>query len=137
VNRDIRTRDEILFGNYDPKAYTGGTRRFARVDVDTLQELVELDFVDVYECQNDSPTIREFLDFVEYSDERGSYRFDGYAVIDTRNDYSVSIDCISKIKPFGQTSEIVDFAELVATADDFYLSSRANDRGEYGYAWWD
>ena len=47
--KNIRKRDEIIFGNYDPDAYMGGIRIFEDMSYDTLKQLVDEGFVDVEE----------------------------------------------------------------------------------------
>ena len=77
------------------------------------------------EAQNCSPTIQEFLDFTE---DKPDYVFGGYAVIDTRNDYRVSIVSIEHETGIDTMDGLKTFLEFARCADDFEPN---------GYAWWD
>ena len=125
--KNIRKRDEIIFGNYDPDIYKGGIRRFEDMSYDTLKQLVDEGFVDVEEKQNYSPTIQEMMKF---SEEYGkNYLFDGYVVSDERDDYRVSIDGFKRNGDFESFTERNDFADFCSEADELDL--------DYAYAWWD
>ncbi len=120
-------RDEIIFGKYEPRFYTGGIRRFENLNLEKLKKLVDLKFVDVEEYQNDSPTIREFIKFMEkYPD----YTVMGYVVSIERSDYRVSLDGIEKIAPAESKAEENEFIELFRNADDFNINDEM-------YAWFD
>lgn len=125
LNMDIKTRDEIIFGEYNPDAYSGGCRHFDYLDAPTLRKLIDMGFADPEEEQNSSPTIEEFLEFVENHDE---YVLGGYVVTDQRDDYRVSITDISKDGEIETMDELKEFIEFARFADDFDPS---------GYAWWD
>lgn len=125
--KNIRKRDEIIFGNYDPDAYMGGIRRFEDLSYETLKQLVDEGFVDVEECQNLSPSIQDMMQFAEKYGKH--YLFDGYVVSDKRDDYRVSIDGFKRVGPFEDFNEQNAFADFCSEADDLDL--------DLAYAWWD
>lgn len=125
-NRDVKTRDEIIFGKYEEEKYMGGTRRFEGMDLDTVKKLLEMKFMDPDEAQNFSPTIQELVDFAELYE---GYTFGGYTVSIDRCDYRVSLESISK----GFTAdvdEVKEFSNKFHAADEF-------DCVPSLYAWWD
>ena len=124
-NMDIKTRDEIIFGSYNPDAYWGGVRDFEGMEVSTLKKLVDMRYADPEEAQNDSPTIEEFIRWMETYD---GYVVNGYVVTDKRSDYRVSIESIEKIGIIENKDELVDFVNAFRYADEFDTE---------GYAWWD
>ena len=127
LNKDVKQRDEIIFGKYEPELYAGGTRRFDGLSLKKLRRLVELNFIDLEDNQNNSPTVREFIEFMEkYPD----YTVMGYTVSIDRDDYRVSLDGIEKRKVVYSEEEVDDFSSLFGDADEF-------DTGNAMYAWFD
>ena len=124
-NKDVKKRDEIIFGEYDEEQYMGGVRDFERMDVDTLKMMVEMKYADPKEQQNNSPTIAEFIEFME---ENEGYTVGGYVVSIHRNDYRVSIESIDSDEPFGTFEQLEKFCKFARWADEFDTR---------GYAWWD
>lgn len=58
LNKDILTRDKMIFGKYRPNTYKfGGIRKFDNLDVETLGKLLEMNFADPEERQNLAPSI--------------------------------------------------------------------------------
>ena len=125
-NKDAKTRDEMIFGEYDESKYMGGVRRFEGMSLDLLKELMGKGYVDPEESQNNSPTIEEFID---YAEAWGGYVFDGYVVSPKRDDYRVSVETISKEGPV-YTDELKAFINEFRFADEFYIDGSL-------YAWWD
>lgn len=78
LNEDVNSRDIILFGEeFNSEEYLGGIRHFDRLTLGDLKKLIENKFIELEECQNDSPTTEEILQFIEkYPD----YTAHGYAV---------------------------------------------------------
>ena len=125
-NMNIKERDEIIFGNYNADAYKyGGARDFTGMDVATLKKLVELGYADPEECQNSSPRIEDFIEFMEAND---GYVVNGYTITDERSDYRVSIEAIEKVGSITDMDEAEIFSDFAHYADDFDIR---------GYAWWD
>ena len=128
LNRDIKKRDEILFGRYDPQAYMGGIRRFQDLQPSVLNRLIDEGFVNIDDAQNSSPTIEELLDFAERFP--GFYTFDGYVVSDKRSDYRLSIDSIRRTPAYiDDREELLQFVDLARYADEANFGA--------GDAWWD
>ena len=133
MNKDIKTRDEIIFGEYDPEKYKyGGIRRFER-SPDVIHRLIENDFIDLNECQNCSPSTKEFMEYVEDIEEY--ITFGGYAVVDTRDDYRVTIDEIQILLPVEKQDEFFSLIEIFRYADEFSISRDVDNY--YLRAWWD
>ena len=127
LNKDVKSRDEIIFGKFEPKRYVGGIRRFDGLSLKKLKQLVELNFIDLEDYQNNSPTVREFIEFMEkYPD----YTVMGYTVSIDRDDYRISLDGIEKRKVVYSEEEVDDFSSLFGDADEF-------DTGNAMYAWFD
>ena len=125
LNKDIKKRDELIFGEFDREKYMGGLRNYRFMKVDLLKQLVEQGFADPETCQNDSPSIQEFIDFLE---ENEGYTVFGYVISDTRPDYRVSIEGLQKDEPTETKEEIKKFFEFANGASELDID---------GYAWWD
>ena len=126
-NKDVKTRDEIIFGSYDPKAYFGGLRYFKGMSGGTLRYLVTNKFTSMQERQNASPTIEELLDFLE---RHPGYTAHGYAVSIDRGDYRVTVEGLAKKEPEQDRDTLVEFVELNRFADELDISDRM-------YCWYD
>ena len=126
LNRDIKTRDEMIFGEYNPERYSGGCRNFDEMNLETIKELIDKGFCDPDECQNSSPTVEEFVNFI--ANHEGWY-LNGYAITDKRHDYRVSITGMCKERMIEDIDELKDFVEFARFADEFDM--------KFGYAWWD
>ena len=127
LNRDVKTRDEIIFGKYESKAYKGGLRRFDNLSLEKLKKLVECKFIRLEECQNNSPSVREFIEFME---KYSGYTVMGYAISVKRTDYRVTLDGIEKREIVYSLDEVDEFESLFGDADDF-------DSYNALYAWFD
>ena len=125
-NKDVATRDNIIFGEYDEEKYMGGARYFESVSTETIKKLMELNYLDPNESQNDSPTAGEMIEFAE---RYGDYEFGGYVISSKRNDYRVNLTTISKLQPV-EYEEEMDFIKKFRFADEFDVD------GEL-YAWYD
>lgn len=131
LNKDIKRRDELIFGDYDPLEYSGnsgGVRKFNGISVQTLKQLLEENFTDPDDDQNGSPSVREMLEFSEKWNNK--YVFGGYAVEIWRDDYRVSLDSIWREDLENLTADerkaFIDFAGEVDELDEENMS-----------AWWD
>lgn len=125
-NRDVEKRDKLIFGEYAPEKYMGGTRQFEGASVELMRQLLDLGYMDPEETQNDSPTAQEF---VEYAEKWGGYVFDGYVVSINRQDYRVDITAISK-GDYAEREEVTEFIKLFRFADEFDVDGGL-------YAWFD
>lgn len=91
LNKNVKLRDEIIFGKYEPEKYMGGIRRFENLNLEKLQQLAILNFINLEEHQNYSPAVWEFIKFMKKYPE---YTVMGYTVSIERSDYRVSLDGI-------------------------------------------
>ena len=117
-NTNIKLRDEIIFGNYNPSYYGnhgGMTRRFKGLTLDKLNDLTALKFLSLDDRQNDSPSIGAIIDFMSTHE---GFTAHGYAVSDQRCDYRVSIEGIEKRGDITE-QDMHDFTEMFRYADDF------------------
>jgi hypothetical protein len=124
-NMDQEKRDEIVgVSCTNPKImdiclYDG-------LDVQALKSLIELKFADPEERQNDSPTVREFCDFMEKHPE---FKANGYTVDKSRPDYRVSV---TGLEGDAQSTEsIEDFVRMFRNADEFEQNMN------HLYCWYD
>lgn len=139
MDKDYKTRDQIIRDNsasFDTTSI-GGIKQFKRLKPMALIKLVDQGFADSEDYQNESPTIKEFLEFAQNHPELKP-TFSGYAVDVNRKDYRVSIDQIVLENPFIDTRNgLMDLIELVKNADDTYDYS-ANEDGDTAVGiWWD
>lgn len=127
MNKNVDYRDRIIFNEkYNAKKYAGGIRRFERLDLERLEELVKNDFVDLGERQNYSPTIEEFRFFLQ---NYPNYYLNGYTASPDRDDYRISIDGIGADEAPATQPDTVAFVQLCRDADEFSI--------EPPHAWWD
>ena len=127
-NKNVSERDSIIFGEDNHPKYTGGIARFDNLTVNQLHNLIDKRFANPDDYHNDSPTIQQFMSFME---SYPGYTLIGYAVSIDRWDYSVQIDGIAKNMPITDKAEIADFAVLFKKADGFKVNSQG------AYAWFD
>ena len=120
------TRDAIIFGD-DNKIQDyryGGIARFKNLTLNQIEKLIELDLLNLDECHNASPSIREIIDFVRKHPE---FKVDGYTVSPDRSDCRTSFDTI-KADTLLPDSES-DFYKTFGEADEYNLNPP--------YAWYD
>lgn len=121
LNKDIVARDKIIFGKYRPSTYKfGGIRHFEGLNVKKLKQLLDLNFADPEETQNFAPTIIEIYEFMKKYPE---YTAHGYTVVDTRDDYRVSIEGVEKGNPSDSVEEFQDYMNLFSGMDEFDTST--------------
>ena len=130
LNADIKRRDEILFGSFNPSMYLLGGIRHFETDRSTIEKLIDEGFADPDERQNDSPSIKEFL---EYTEDHDLITFSGYAVSGDRHDYRVTIEQINAV--IDDPDTLTKFVELFRYADE--LNLEYVDGGYNMRAWWD
>jgi len=132
MNMDQELRDSKLFRplwaiKYGGDPYMGGVMRFAEMDYDTLQWMVDNRFADPEERQNDSPSISEFLKFLKLLP---NFRAIGYVVDKERSDYRLSVEGITGDNL--AAIDIIDFVNFAREADEFEINLDGTCR-----AWWD
>jgi hypothetical protein len=127
-NRDYPERDRMLFGHViEWVEENGGVEHFRDLSVATLKELIARNFADPDERQNDSPSIGQFLQFLE---KYPHVKAHGYAVSPNREDYRVSLEGVEYDGPV--SAELYrDFRALSSSADDFVCTH------ERLYCWYD
>ncbi len=124
----VMVRDAIIFADgYVKREYKGGVRRFSGLSAKKLQELIDLHLADPGEAQNNSPSIAEFLNFMDSHD---GYTAHGYTVDYTRDDCRVSIEGIES-PGYCEAQELEDFVAAFRDADDFEASTKRM------YCWYD
>lgn len=126
MNKNVKRRDKILFGSADVDYKFGGIEHFRGIDCDTLEQLLEEDFIDPEECQNCSPSTEEFFEFMKRHPEFTAH---GYAVSPKRSDYRITIEGIESDEDCNNQEVLEDFIGLCRFADEFCIHPP--------YAWWD
>ena len=124
LNQNEELRDEIIFGEHDPKKYMGGIRRYESIDIHKLKALIEGNFIELEECQNESLTVEEMFKFMDTWKEY-NITANGYAVGKSRSDYRVSIEGLDGVtvpdKAFPDQL-VEDFTDMFRHADSFKAS---------------
>ena len=128
-SEDCKERDTIIFG--EPKEWdgdkSGGIEPFDELTAEQLLNLIVLCHADPETCQNNSPSIGDFLKFLEANPK---FRAHGYVVSPDRNDYRVSIEGIT-YEGDASKEEIITFVSFCNGADELDLDN------ESLRAWWD
>lgn len=121
LNRDIETRDKLIFGRYRPSKYKfGGTCHFDDLDVDNLEKLIEQNFIDLQGKHNLAPTVEEIYAFMK---KYPQYTAHGYTVSADRQDYRVSLEGVEKGVPSDSVDEFKDYMELFRHADEMNVGT--------------
>lgn len=132
MNKDVEMRDKILFGKYDPDSYRfGGCKNF-HCSYETMKTLIENGFVDLNECQNDSPTTADFMDIL---DGINNVEFIAYAIGPDRSDYRITIEGVDVEIPDDNYDLFIQLIEHFRYADEFDVSHP--DGSFCLHAWWD
>ena len=127
LHRNEKKRDIIIYGEHDREAYRGGWRRFENLSLDTLKQLVDQNYIDLDERQNNSPSVREIMEFMEkYPD----YTAHGYVISAKRPDYRVSLEGVEKRAPAASKEEKEEFKRLFKYADECNMT-------DCMYCWFD
>lgn len=118
LNKDVSTRDKLIFGKYSPNRYKfGGIQKFENLDVETLGKLIDQNFAEPENRKNLAPSIGEIYDFMlRYP----KYKAHGYAVSIDRDDYSISIEGVEKGEPAESVYEFSDYMAVFRYSDVFY-----------------
>lgn len=132
LNGDYNTREKIIFNqDYKKENYSGGIRRFI-CSRETMQELLDKGFVDPNETQNESPRVKDFMDYTENFD---NVTFGCYAVSPDRSDYRITIEEVNIEIPDDQCDHVAQAVETFRYADEFNFE---HTFGSYIlHAWWD
>lgn len=124
-----KRRWEILGLREPQKQYD--VRTLAWISEEEAETLIAEGFLDEDDYQNDSPTVREMLDFMgEYP---GVFALSGYVVTPYRPDTRISVDRIKLKEGISVYSldMILDFYKFAKKPDDLYIELREMS------AWWD
>lgn len=127
LNRDVVTRDKMIFGSYESSKYCGGIRRFKGLNLDTLKMLVQKNFAEEEEAQNYAPTTAEIIEFMS---KHEGYTAHGYAVSIERGDYRVTLEGVSKDRAADSAEELEEFKTLFKEADTLNTNAKM-------YCWFD
>lgn len=129
-NRDISTRDKIIFGEYNENDYKDGAiKNFRFLSFDKLKKLVEEKFADPDEVVNESPTIAEYISFMK---SHQNFTAHGYCVGTNRDDYRVSIEGLETGSP-----ELTDGPDLIRFLGKSVPDELNIDVSESIYFWYD
>ena len=109
------TREHLIFGeDYKQENYGSHgslTRHFEGMLINTAESLIKLGFLDPEETQNDSPTVREFIDFAkEHFD--ADFTFHGHVVGPEREDCRVSFEGIESDNDEISKETLMDFVKM-------------------------
>ena len=128
-NLDIANKwDKIIFGEeYNKDEYLGGTRRYENLSLKQLKQLIDIGSFDEEECQNESSSCREFLEFIEKYPQTTCH---GYVVSPERSDFRFSIEGLECTKDITEDM-IIEFTELNRYADEFTANK------ELLFCWYD
>ena len=134
---NIVDREDILEGYWDKDSYNdkwpGGTRLFENVPLSVLEELVGMRFLDLEECQNDSPTTKEFMGFMQKWDKPSiQVRAHGYVVSSERPDSRITVEGLQILLNEGQ-QEILDPRFIKA----WWSFNKDADELTETWSWWD
>lgn len=130
-------RDEFLFGEFNEAEYTGGIRYFKDLSPRLLHQLVILKMADNEECQNNGPTIYEFLKFAEECKSNAEITFSGYVISPFRNDGSLVVDKISMKAEQIDPECTIAFMDRFDNADELKSSYNPETKMHILEAWWD
>ena len=126
LNKNDKERQRIL--GIEGNDYSmGGTTRIRELTLAQLDELLEKNFADPEDAQNNAPTFQEIRDFIAAHPDFVAH---GYAVSPERYDYRVSLEGI-KLDRKPTEEELRDFVNFFRYADEFECEE------DGCYAWYD
>jgi len=126
-----KEKADFLSAYYNEEAW-GSIRKFSGVHVSIMHQLVATGEADPEETQNNSPSIKEFIDFADEMKDTFSVDvlFHGYRVLPTRDDVRVSLEGF-EIKGAIDRVALISVVNFGRCADEFEI------RDDYIRAWWD
>lgn len=127
MNMDVKTRDELLFGEFDLGKYGGGIRHFEDLGYDDLKYLMEQRFISYNDYQNGSPCAGDIMHFME---DYTKFTAHGYAVSPTRGDYRITIEGVELQGDYDHET-LLAFIEMFRFADEFDIEPN------HLYCWFD
>lgn len=118
LNKDYKLRDSIL--GFDYHRNYNDIIRFDGLNLESFEKLVKNNFIDMEGYQNESPTNKEFFDFMKMHPEITCH---GYAVSPERKDYRVSVIGMEysgeKVEEYKE-----DFKDFAIKADDLIFDDK-------------
>ena len=128
LNPDQTTRDSILFS--ETPSFGGGIGRFFGLSLENLEKLINQNFIELDDCQNDAPSVNEIYMFMKMYPTVTAH---GYAVTKERSDYRVSLEGVECTDPgtICDPNFMRDFTNTFRHADEFSLTS------EIASCWYD
>lgn len=131
-------RDRIIWWeDFNENEYSGGTRGFTHISVDTAQLLIDRGYLDPEDHQNFSPTAREIINFIRCSTNPYDWWLSGYAVSPARDDFRVTIDSFGIKEGVRLDNEdAVAFVRFARYADEFCFDMEGS-KAIVAEAWWD
>ena len=112
-------REQLIFGQpYDAQSYEfGDCKRFERLSLNRAKVLVSLGLLDLDGRQNDSPEVRDMLDFVENHGD--GWYLHGYVTSPTREDCRVTLEGVGYSGGPLSIDDLFDFLKAFSDADKF------------------
>ena len=132
LNRDQKTRDKVIWGDVEP-SYTGGICNFKVLTSDQLERLIEENFINLFERQNNSPSVEQFREFLKKHPDMVAH---GYAVGLEREDYRVTIEGVCFAGKQAASQQLMEDFEELCLGDKFG-SGPDSMNIESLYCWWD
>ena len=130
INRDHERRDSIIGKCFGSDSYLNDYKTFKCLDYTAIKQLQVENFLDLEECQNSSPAIKEFIEFVS---RWSACTVHGYVIGIGRPDYRVSfegIECVD-YNTLNDIDFIREFSNMFCHADGFEISETK------AYCWYD
>lgn len=131
---DIKKRDQILFGSFNPDRYgphKNFAPRFCDLTLDQVKTLVENGMLDPEMDQNGSPSTREFMEFME---EHPSARVAGFA---TFRSWDTNVVLTTVTLQTSDPMASATFASRFHDADEFDIHWDTKTSRFECRAWWD
>lgn len=119
----MEAREKVLKDYLVGKEFWGGIKRFENATVHVIEELIEKNLLKPDDAQNDSPTAKEFLEFMQqYPDD---VRAHGYIVSENRSDVRTTIE--------GLSTKCREVNFLI----EWFKFNRSADELDETRSWWD
>ena len=125
LNPDYKLRDKIIKINIDWAKNASNTIDFHGLKSQELKQLVDNNFIDPLDRQNNAPTVREFYEYLKLHPE---FTVAGYAVGPSRSDYRISITALESPQDSLTPYMVESFLDFCSGADDI---------NSHMVCWWD
>ena len=139
MNMNQERRDEIIGNKFESSEYEGGIKRFEKITLNQLAQLIEEGFADKNDAQNLAPAIGKLYAFAKKFKKVVTCFFSGYVVDKDRPDYRTSIDELNVVydKTNGNTIDMfIEMASLTKDNDEENFNESNPYRVEASF-WWD